>query len=154
MSVEVGEGSSVFIDTNILLYAFDTSAGRKRERALELFGEVWRAGNGCVSVQVLQEFYVNATRKLKKPLTGETARRIVRSLSRWDVHAPGAEDVLLAIDLQRSAQLSFWDAMVVSSAGALGCRVLYSEDLNAGQAIAGITVVNPFAEGIYRNGNP
>ena len=135
------------MDTNILLYAFDTSAGEKRMRALELFGEVWRAGNGCVSVQVLQEFYVNATRKLKNPLTLETARRIIVSLSRWEVHAPDAEDVLAAIDLQRSAQLSFWDAMVVSSAGKLGCSVLYSEDLNAGQAIAGVTVVNPFLEG-------
>lgn len=82
MNVELGSGSRVFVDTNILLYAFDASAGAKRVRALGLLGELWRAGNGCLSVQILQEFYVNATRKLKQPLTLETARRIISSLSR------------------------------------------------------------------------
>lgn len=147
MSAEPGRGAKFFVDTNVLLYAFDTSAGEKRSQALELFRELWRSGSGCVSVQVLQEFYVNATRKLPKPLSVETARRIVVSLSRWEVHAPNAESVLAAIDLQQSARLSFWDAMVVHSAGTLGCGVLYSEDLNAGQTIVGIDIVNPFGAG-------
>jgi predicted nucleic acid-binding protein len=137
----------VFVDTNVLLYAFDTSAGEKRGRALEVIDTAWRDGNGCVSVQVLQEFYVNATRKLERRLPVETAKRLVASLSRWEVHAPEAEDVLSAIDLQQHAHLSFWDAMVLQSAGKLGCSLLYSEDLNAGQRIAGVTIVNPFIEG-------
>lgn len=132
------------MDTNVLLYAFDTSAGQKRERALALVADLWRTGNGCVSVQVLQEFYVNATRKLSAPLPLEMAKRIVASLARWEVHAPTAEDVLRAIDLQQGHKLSFWDAMIVGSAGKLGCRVLYSEDLNAGQVVAGVRVVDPF----------
>lgn len=136
----------VFLDTNVLLYAFDTSAGEKRVRALEVIDTAWRDGNGCVSVQVLQEFYVNATRKLERPLPVAAARRIVASLSRWEVHAPEAEDVLSAIDLQQRTQVSFWDAMVLHSAGKLGCSLLYSEDLNAGQSIGGVTIVNPFVE--------
>ncbi len=145
MSADPGGASRVFLDTNILLYAFDTSAVEKRPRALDVIREVWRVGNGCVSVQVLQEFYVNATRKLQHPLSVDTARRIVASLSRWEVHTPDADGVLSAIDLHGRAQLSFWDAMVVTSAHAMGCELLYSEDLNAGQSIGGVTVVNPFA---------
>jgi predicted nucleic acid-binding protein len=133
------------VDTNVLLYAFDTSAGKKRERALALVGELWRVGNGCVSVQVLQEFYVNATRKLGTPLDLATAERIIVSLSRWEVHAPTAEDVLSAIALHARVQLSFWDAMIMTSASKLGCGVLYSEDLNDAQVIAGVRVANPFA---------
>jgi predicted nucleic acid-binding protein len=144
MSAKLAEGNRAFVDTNILLYAFDTSAGTKRSKALDLFQKLWRSGDGCVSVQVLQEFFVNATGKLPKPLTLEIAKRIVASLSRWEVHAPNAEDVLSAIDLQQAAQLSFWDAMVVHSAASLGCNVLYSEDLNAGQTIAGVEIINPF----------
>lgn len=145
MSADPGSGPKVFVDTNVMLYAFDISAVEKRPWALDVIREVWHVGNGCVSVQVLQEFYVNATRKLEHPLTVDTARRIVASLSRWEVHAPDADDVLAAIDLHGSAQLSFWDAMVVTSAHAMGCELLYSEDLNAGQSIGGVTVVNPFA---------
>ncbi len=144
MSAEPVEGARAFVDTNVLLYAFDTSAGMKRAKALDLFEGLWRSGNSCVSVQVLQEFFVNATRKLPKPLALELAKRIVASLSRWEVHTPNAEDVLSAIDLQQATQLSFWDAMVVHSAASLGCDVLYSEDLNAGQTIIGIEIINPF----------
>ncbi len=144
MSAEIAV--RVFVDTNVLLYAFDTSAGSKRQRALALLAAFWRTGNGCISVQILQEFYVNATRKLPTPLELETARRIIVSLSRWEVHAPTSEDVLRAIDLQSQEQLSFWDAMVLSSASKLGCKVLYSEDLNDTQVIAGVRVVNPFSQ--------
>ena len=132
------------MDTDVLLYAFDTSAAENRAMALDLVRDVWRVGNGCVSVQVLQEFYVNATRKLARPVTADTAARIVASLSHWEVHAPGADDVLSAIVLHRSARLSFWDAMVVTSAHAMGCELLYSEDLNTGQSIGGVTVVHRF----------
>jgi predicted nucleic acid-binding protein len=145
MNADRGDAPKVFVDTNVLLYAFDTSAAGKRRLALDVVREAWRGGNGCVSVQVLQEFYVNATRELERPVTVDTATRIVASLSHWEVHAPDANDVLSAIVLQRSAQLSFWDATVVTSAQAMGCEQLDSEDLNAGNGIGGVTVVNPFA---------
>ena len=144
MSAEAKGSARVFVDTNVLLYSFDTSAGAKRDRALALVGSLWHQGNGCISVQVLQEFYVNATRKLSTPLERATAERIIVSLARWEVHAPTAEDVLSAITLHAQVQISFWDAMILTSAGKLGCSVLYSEDLNAGQHVAGVQVVNPF----------
>lgn len=144
MSAETLRHRRVFVDTNVLLYALDTTAGAKRARAAALMGSIWDLGNGCVSVQILQEFYVNATRKLRHPTSHEMARRVVSALSRWQVHSPTADDVLSAIDLQRAARLSFWDAMVMTSAGRLGCAVLYSEDLNPGQIIGGVQVVNPF----------
>lgn len=144
MSVEAPRQQRVFVDTNVLLYALDVSAGVKRSQAAGLIRSIWGQGNGCLSVQILQEFYVNATRKLPHPLSPDTTRRIVAALSRWQVHSPTAEDVLTAIELQQAAQLSFWDAMVLTSAGKLGCAVLYSEDLNPGQDIGGVRVINPF----------
>jgi len=107
--------------------------------------ESWGRTGASLSVQVLQEFYVTVTRKLKRPLALENAHRIVASLSHWQVHAPQAADVLAAIDLHATAQLSFWDSMIITSAAQLNCRVLLSEDLSAGQEIAGVTIVNPFS---------
>lgn len=146
---EGGSASGVrrFVDTNVLLYAHDASAAEKREAARSLLRELWATGEGCVSVQVLQEFFVNVTRKVPKPLGAEDAALVVSDLSRWRVHAPGAEDVLGAIDLHRRSGVSFWDAMILHSAGKLGCEVLYSEDLNAGQRYDGVRVSNPFAAG-------
>ncbi len=134
-----------FVDTNVLVYAHDTSAGLKHERARELLTDLWNAGAGCLSIQVLQEFYVNVTRKVPKPLEGQTAARLVADLGRWRVHVPGVEDVLDAITLHQRATMSFWDAMVLTSAIQLGCSTLWSEDLQAGQSFAGVKVLNPFA---------
>ncbi len=133
-----------FIDTNILVYAHDTSAGEKHDRAKQLLADLWASGNGCLSIQVLQEFYVNITRKVKHPLDPETARQRIEDLSAWLIHSPTANDVMAAIRLHQASRLSFWDAMILSSATQLDCRTLWSEDLNAGQAVVGITIKNPF----------
>ena len=133
-----------FVDTNVLICAHDVSAGPKHERAKRLLAELWAQGTGCLSVQVLQEFYVNVTVKVRRPLDPETARRRVEELSFWIVHSPTAEDVVEAIRLHRAARLSFWDAMVVVSAQRLECRTLWSEDLNSGQTIDGLAISNPF----------
>jgi predicted nucleic acid-binding protein len=97
-----------------------------------------------LSVQVLQEFYVSVTRKVAHPLSPEQAASTIADLAVWHVHRPGAEDVLDAIRLQERYQTSFWDAMIVTSAIQLGCEVLWSEDLNAGQVYDTVRVVNPF----------
>lgn len=144
MSVEDG---LAFVDTNVVLYAYDASAGERHKRAAELVGDLGERRKGAVSVQVLQEFYVNATRKIAKPLDHAAALGRLRVLSRWPVHAPSAHDVLAAAALARDAQLSFWDAMIIRSAAALSCRVLWSEDLNEGQQIEGVTIRNPFGGG-------
>ncbi len=108
---------------------------------------LWRGGGGCLSVQVLQELYVTLIRKVKA-MTPETARELVEAYSHWRTHRPAGSDVVASIDLHQKEQLSFWDAMVIHSAARLGCERLYSEDLNAGQLILGVQVVNPFSEAV------
>jgi predicted nucleic acid-binding protein len=133
-----------FVDTNILIYAHDRSAGQKHTRARALIQELWASGEGCISIQVLQEFYVNVTQKVTKPLATEVAAQIIADLSAWRVHCPGAHDVLDAIGLQTRYQLSFWDAMIIVSAIRLGCQTLWSEDLNPGQVYDQVAVASPF----------
>jgi predicted nucleic acid-binding protein len=133
-----------FIDTNVLIYAHDRTAGIRHEQAKQLLRELWGNRKGCLSVQVLQEFYVNVTQKVPKPLAPEAAAEIIADLSSWQVHQPGVNDVLDAIALQNRFQLSFWDAMIVASAIALGCEILWSEDLNPGQRYETLVVRSPF----------
>lgn len=133
-----------FVDTNILVYAHDRSAGAKQARARELLGRLWRADGGSLSVQVLQEFFVAVTRKVPEPLSSSEAEGIVRDLATWQVFVPTADDVLEAIRLHRRLRVSFWDAMILHSAAALACHEVWSEDLNAGQVVDGVTVRNPF----------
>lgn len=138
-------GDRQFVDTNVLVYAHDTSAGEKHARAKALVVELWQSGNGCLSVQVMQEFYVTVTQKVRKPLPPETAARIIEYLSHWRVHTPDAGDVLEAITIHRRHAISFWDAMIIRSAEALGSKVIWSEDLNPGQYYGEVKVVNPFS---------
>lgn len=133
-----------FVDTNVLVYAHDLTAGDKHDLARALLEELWDTRQGCLSVQVLQEFFVTTTRKIPKPLDPSAAAQIIGDLARWRVHSPAAPDVLAAIGIQQQAGTSFWDAMILRSAQELGCPVLYSEDLNSGQSYAGIQVTNPF----------
>ena len=133
-----------FVDTNVLIYAHDVSAGQKQDRARQLLRALWQSGEGCLSIQVLQEFYVNVTKKVARPLPAEVAAQIIADLSVWKVHCPTAEDVLDAIRLHERYQISFWDAMVVASAVQLGCQVLWSEDLNPGQVYDQMKVQSPF----------
>ncbi len=133
-----------FVDTNVLIYAHDKSAGAKHEQAKSLVQDLWQEHAGSLSIQVLQEFYVNVTRKIARPMTPETAAKIIAELATWQVHRPDASDVLEAIRLQTHLQLSFWDAMILTSARRLGCATLWSEDLNHGQRYEGVTVINPF----------
>ena len=136
-------GSRQFVDTNVLVYAYDVTAGGKHVRARGLIEELWNTREGCLSVQVLQEFFVTTTRKIPKPIDPQAAARIIGDLARWHVHAPTASDVLAAIDIHQRTGASFWDAMVLRSAKELGCKTLHSEDLNAGQIYEGVEVRNP-----------
>jgi len=133
-----------FVDTNVLIYAHDVSAGQKHARAQELIRRLWESREGSLSIQVLQEFYVRATQKVAKPLVSEEAAQIVAALSAWEVHCPDVEDILDAIRLQDHYQTSFWDAMIIASAIQLGCHTIWSEDLNSGQVYDRVTVRRPF----------
>jgi len=112
-----------------------------------LVEQLWESRDGCLSVQVLQEFFVNVTRKIAKPLSAEAAKEIVADYSRWHVHVPAADDLLGAIGIHQRAGISFWDAMIVRSAAEMDRDVLYSEDLNVGQQFSGVRVANPFKAG-------
>jgi predicted nucleic acid-binding protein len=133
-----------FVDTNVMVYAHDESAGRKHELAKELVRRLWDSGKGCVSVQVLQEFYVTVTKKTKKTLDPGEARQVVHDLGLWRTFGPETADVLGAIDLARRHDVAFWDAMILWGAAQLGCAVVWSEDLNPDQTYDGVRVVNPF----------
>ena len=133
-----------FVDTNVLIYAYDRSAGDRHKRAKVLVAELWKSRRGCLSVQVLQEFYVVGVRKLTQTAASDL-RLILNDLALWRVHAPDASDVLAAADLHQRYQVSFWDAMVLQSAARLACAVVWSEDLNPGQSYQGVRVMNPFA---------
>jgi len=133
-----------FVDTNVLVYAEDSDAKDKQRLARDLVLQLWDLRDGVLSVQILQEFYVTVTRKLKKPLAVGKARDIVDEYLTWTVVDNTGAILLDAIDLQRHAKLSFWDALVVQAAITAGCDRLYSEDLNAGQRFGAMLVVNPF----------
>ena len=135
-----------FLDTNLLLYCDDQAHPEKQARALALILQLRQERVGVVSLQVLQEYYVNAVRKYGTDPA--TARKKVEIYSRFEVVEPQTDDLLAAIDLHRSRMLSFWDAMVIHAARRAGCRFLYSEDLQHGQTIDGVHIVNPFLAGI------
>ncbi|MFP5207186.1 MAG: PIN domain-containing protein [Acidobacteriota bacterium] len=131
-----------FFDTNILAYADDGAEPVKQRKALDLIKDQRRRRTGVVSIQVLQEYFNAAIRKLG--MDAAIVRRKIEFLARFDVVETNVSDVLAAIDLHRLHQLSFWDALVIQSARKAGCRVLLSEDLQHGQTIDGVRIVNPF----------
>lgn len=132
----------VFVDTNVVIYACDRTAGDRRVRAREVLAPLLRERRAVISTQVLQEFFAGVTRKLHVP--ADQARRYFEKWSKLDVIVIRLETVLGAIDLYRLHPLSFWDALVITSASVAGCGRLLGEDLNHGQAIDGVTIENPF----------
>ncbi len=134
------------VDSNVVIYAHDPSAGEKHRLARALMERLWVEGTGCLSVQVLQEFFWIATRKIARPVTSKVALDIVRDLSVWPVFSPGAADVIAAGELASASRISFWDAMILQAARRSGAQRVWSEDLNSGQVFDGVEVRNPFAE--------
>ena len=134
----------VFVDSNILVYAHDLDAGEKNQKAVEVVRELWVSQNGVISTQVLQEFYVNVTRKIPQPLDRSTAREVIRNYSLWQTETIDSSDVFRASEIEEANQISFWDALIIVAAVKGGASLLLSEDLNAGQIIAGVVIENPF----------
>ena len=132
-----------FIDTNVLIYAHDIDADAKHNIAKGVLQELWSERTGILSAQVLQEFYVNVTRKIPSPLSKDLARLVVSSYAIWCLETTPTE-ILAAFRIEDESRIGFWDALIVSSAAKSGANRILSEDLNAGQRIAGILVVNPF----------
>lgn len=134
----------IFLDTNILVYAHDSTAGRKREIAKEALFDLWNSETGVLSTQVLQELFVSLTQKIPVPLDRKKARAILEDLCAWEVVVNDEQAILAAIDLQTKYRLSFWDSLILEAAHRSGATMLYSEDLSNGQQLEGIKIVNPF----------
>jgi len=133
-----------FVDTNVLIYAHDVDAKAKHEIAKTVLRELWSSRTGVLSMQVLQEFYVNVTRKITTPLPKDKARLVVNTYAIWCTETTPAE-ITAAFRIEDEAKIDFWDALMVASASKCGAARIISEDLNAQQSIAGIRVENPFA---------
>lgn len=132
-----------FVDTNVLIYAHDVDAAAKHEIAEAVLRELWSERTGVLSLQVLQEFYVNVTRKIATPLSKASARLIVNSYAMWCTETTPAE-VSEAFRIEDESRIGFWDALIVSSAARSGAVRILSEDFSAGQRINGILIENPF----------
>ncbi len=135
-----------FVDTNILMYAHDRTAGAKHRRAMQLVEELWQDRSGVLSTQVLQELCVNLRRRAGRPLDSKATRDVVADYLSWRVVVNKGDSILEALELQDRYQISFWDALVVGAAQSSGADVLYSEDFADRQSYGSVRVVNPLIE--------
>lgn len=136
--------SIVFVDTNVLLYAEDAAHADKHRIAREWLRSLWQERRGRLSVQVLNEFYVNATRKLKPPVAPGDARAEVRRYQRWQPWLNDHATVESAWAVEARYGLSYWDALMVAAAQHQDCTVLLTEDLQHDQQFERVRIVNPF----------
>lgn len=137
-------GDKVFVDTNIIVYAYDRDAGKKYQIASKLVKDLWHSGLGVLSTQVLQEFFVTVTNKISSPLDIVKAAGIVKNLSKWNVIVNDVNILLAAIEIHEEHKFSFWDSMIIAAAIKGGAKALLSEDLSDNQEIEGLIIKNPF----------
>jgi predicted nucleic acid-binding protein len=137
-------GDRVFLDTNIIVYAYDISDKEKHDKAVELLETIWESGAGVISTQVLQEFFVTVTKKIASPLGVTITKEIINDLSKWDIIVNNVAVILNAINIQQEHKFSFWDSMIIASAVKGSAAALLSEDFSDGQIINGVEVRNPF----------
>jgi predicted nucleic acid-binding protein len=135
--------AKTFVDTNVLIYAHDVDQKQKHPVARRLLIDLLRTRTLVLSPQVLQEFYVNVTRKIAKPLTKRAAREIVDDFSVWSIDTTASE-IATAFRIEDESRIGFWDALICASALKSGAKVILSEDMSHGQTIAGIRIQNPF----------
>lgn len=138
---------TVFVDTNVLLYSEDRADEAKNRAARAWLRVLWSRRCGRMSSQVLNEFYVNATRKLRPPMLAGDARAEVRRYQRWQPWVVDHATVETAWAVESRFGLSYWDALMVAAAVQQGCDWLLTEDLQHGQQIDGVRIVNPFVAG-------
>jgi predicted nucleic acid-binding protein len=134
----------VFVDTNVLVYAEDSSESSKQEIARDLLSGLWHTHDGVLSTQVLGELFTTLTRKVRKPVKPPTARRIIEEYCSWPLVEINGTMVLDAIDISRSKRICFWDALIVIAAQSRRCDTLLTEDLTHGQRFGQLRIVNPF----------
>ena len=133
-----------FLDTNILVYAEDRDAGSKHTVARDLVTDLWHSGEGVLSIQVLQEFFVNVTRKVPRPLAPDDALTIIEQYLTWRVVENTGDVLLGGIRLASILKVSLWDALVIHAARVARCDRLWTEDLNHSQRVGDLVIINPF----------
>jgi predicted nucleic acid-binding protein len=131
-----------FIDTNILVYAYDLSAGQKGVIARQLIARLALEESSALSIQVLAEFYSVCTRKAR--FDSERLERILENFRSWTIHSPDYGDFVKATQYHRKHQIQWWDALLLTSAISLGCSVLWTEDFSHGQRFGNLIIRNPF----------
>ena len=137
-------GDKIFVDTNVLIYAYDVSAGVKNATAARILSELWDSGRGVLSTQVLQEFFISVTRKIPSPISEHHATNIVKDFLRWELVVNDGDSILEAAGLISRYHFSFWDCLIIQAALKSGCSILLSEDLSDGQLIESTRIRNPF----------
>jgi predicted nucleic acid-binding protein len=135
-----------FFDTNILVYAYDSSEPCKQDTAQKLLEEGIREETGTVSVQVLGEFFNVVTRRIKNLMSPAEAQKLIKLFGLMNVAQIDLAKVHLAIEIHERYQITYWDSLIVAAASQLGCKTIVSEDLNPGQQYNGVLVVNPFTK--------
>ena len=133
-----------FVDTNILIYAHDLDASIKHDAAMSILENLWEEEAGILSTQVLQEFYVNITRKILNPLPPAKARSIIENYRAWQVEVNGPDTILLASEIEERYLLSFWDSLIVAAARNGKAEKILTEDFQHGQRLEGMVIENPF----------
>ena len=136
--------ANCFVDTNILVYARDSSEKEKQPKAARWLESLWRNENGKISVQVMNEYYVTVTQKLKPGLSKQQARADLRALTVWQPLEISTNLIEASWDIQDHYNYSWWDSLVITSAQFLGCVYLISEDMQHMQQLGDLTIINPF----------
>jgi predicted nucleic acid-binding protein len=134
-----------FVDTSILVYAHDRSAGAKHNNARRLVEDLWHSGAGVVSTQVLHELCVNLRRRATHPLSSDDTRQVIQDYMGWKVIVNGPEAILEALQMEARYKISFWDALILHAAETAGVDAMYSEDFSSGRSYGSVRVVNPFS---------
>jgi predicted nucleic acid-binding protein len=136
----------VFFDTNILVYANDSAESRKQKIARNLIKKALSEQTAVISVQVLSEFWVTATQKIKNPLPESVAEKELELFELMDIVDVSLSVFQDAVKMKKLFSLSFWDSLILSAADSANCKIVYSEDMQDGQIISDMRIVNPFAQ--------
>jgi predicted nucleic acid-binding protein len=139
--------TAVFVDTNVLIYSEDGRSAEKQTQALAWLHVLWQRRAGRLSTQVLNEFYTNVTRKIKPPMQSGDARAEVRRYQRWQPWAIDHPTVETAWSIESRFGFNYLDSLIVAAAQTLGCRYLLSEDMQHGQIVDSVQILNPFIVG-------
>ena len=133
-----------FVDTNIVVYAHDRSSGGKYKISRDILRELWKKRNGILSTQVLQEFFHISTKKISDRISLSKVEESIKHLLAWKIVVNDGSNILQAIDIYKKYKYSFWDSLIIQAAISGKAEILLSENLQSGQIIESVKIINPF----------